>query len=837
VIKRFVLLAASAALAGVVGCGGPTTPPGGADTGVRPDTGVIADTGPQPDTGPPVDGGIRDTGVVPGDGSMPDSAVVTPDGGGACDGVDCTAFDDDCNVGTCDAATGACSATPRATGTSCDDGDACTDGDSCNAGSCESGTPADCSASDDMCNIGVCDPTDGTCGAMPRTDGTVCEDGSLCTGAGVCTAGVCGGAIPTDCSAMSDMCNVGACDAATGACVAMPVAAGTACSDGNLCTTGEVCSAGACGGGVAPDCSGSADMCNTGACDPGTGACIAVPVAGGTACDDGVACTTADVCTAGVCGGTTLDCSSLTSACSVGSCSAATGACVATPRPDGTTCDDALSCSPASACRAGSCAPVLAARFDFEAGVTHEWTMTGGTAGWITGAGGRTGNGFFNADISDSQNARTQMDVVYATAGTVSFWRATDTEGSFDFLRFFVDGVERQAWSGVNGFAQFTYPIAAGAHVFEWRYTKDGSVSTAADRVIVDDIELVGGSTRQTFERGIPATFVNSGAGWISSAVAQSGTQAMQNADIGDGGTATTTTTVRLPAAGSISFFRRTDTESSFDFLRFSIDGTQVGSWSGVVAYSQVSFPLTAGTHTLSWSYTKDGSVSTAADAVYVDNIDVTVGSCARGSTVLIGHDFFARSADIDQILGNAVQLTTEPGNIEILSYTQFADNSAGGEVANARAAITAELTAAARTATFTTLADSTMLATALTATVDVLLINEQEAGTDAGLTAVGTAWNAQLQAFLDRGGIIIVMTFLDPSWRIVNGPGLFTITGIANVTSATMTVADPASRLAAGVPATYSAPDGSSSYTGLVGGTTVVRAAVGAPVVQILPR
>lgn len=109
---------------------------------------------------------------------------------------------------------------------------------------------------------------------------------------------------------------------------------------------------------------------------------------------------------------------------------------------------------------------------------------------------------------------------------------------------------------------------------------------------------------------------------------ANSGTGAIQNGDIGDSQTATTSTTVRIPADGTVSFFRRTSTESGWDFLRFSIDGTQVGSWSGTVAYSQVSFPLTAGTHTLTWSYTKDGSLSSGADTVYVDDIDVTVGGC-----------------------------------------------------------------------------------------------------------------------------------------------------------------------------------------------------------------
>jgi hypothetical protein len=267
--------------------------------------------------------------------------------------------------------------------------------------------------------------------------------------------------------------------------------------------------------------------------------------------------------------------------------------------------------------------------------------MTGGTAGWITVAGqGRSGStAFTNADIGNSQTAHTQLDVVYATAGSVSFWRRTDTEGGWDFLRFFIDGVQQEQWSGVNPYAQFTFPVAAGAHTFEWRYAKDGSVSTAVDAVFVDDIQLVGGVTRATFERGMPATFTTPmgvTTGWAvrnMAGDAATGTFAMINNDIGDSQSAGVQTTVRMPNAGTISFARRVSSEASWDYLRFYIDGVQVGLWSGSVAYSRVSFPITAGNHTLEWRYTKDGSVSTGTDTVYVDDIEVAVDPCAVSTT------------------------------------------------------------------------------------------------------------------------------------------------------------------------------------------------------------
>ena len=49
--------------------------------------------------------------------------------------------------------------------------------------------------------------------------------------------------------------------------------------------------------------------------------------------------------------------------------------------------------------------------------------------------------------------------------------------------------------------------------------------------------------------------------------------------------------------------------------------------WAGTRGPTTVSFPLTAGAHTLRWRYAKDGSVNTGLDAAFID--DVTVTGCA----------------------------------------------------------------------------------------------------------------------------------------------------------------------------------------------------------------
>ena len=80
-------------------------------------------------------------------------------------------------------------------------------------------------------------------------------------------------------------------------------------------------------------------------------------------------------------------------------------------------------------------------------------------------------------------------------------------------------------------------------------------------------------------------------------------------------------------AGAMVSFTYRVSSESCCDDLFFYIDAAERGSWAGTMGPTTVSFPLTAGAHTLRWRYAKDGSVNTGLDAAFID--DVTVTGCA----------------------------------------------------------------------------------------------------------------------------------------------------------------------------------------------------------------
>ncbi|MFH0867113.1 MAG: C25 family cysteine peptidase [Bacteroidota bacterium] len=71
----------------------------------------------------------------------------------------------------------------------------------------------------------------------------------------------------------------------------------------------------------------------------------------------------------------------------------------------------------------------------------------------------------------------------------------------------------------------------------------------------------------------------------------------------------------------SISFFGKVSSEQDYDFLKFFIDGTEKGSWSGEMDWTRLAYPVTVGSHTFKWTYEKDQSVSDGSDCAWTDYI------------------------------------------------------------------------------------------------------------------------------------------------------------------------------------------------------------------------
>lgn len=94
-----------------------------------------------------------------------------------------------------------------------------------------------------------------------------------------------GGCSPSTCAALDQCHGAGVCDPATGGCSNPPLADGTRCDDGNACTQTDACLAGVCVGATPVTCT-ARDACHlAGSCDPATGSCSNPPATSGTVCN------------------------------------------------------------------------------------------------------------------------------------------------------------------------------------------------------------------------------------------------------------------------------------------------------------------------------------------------------------------------------------------------------------------------------------------------------------------------------------------------------------------------------------------------------------------------
>jgi hypothetical protein len=94
--------------------------------------------------------------------------------------------------------------------------------------------------------------------------------------------------------------------------------------------------------------------------------------------------------------------------------------------------------------------------------------------------------------ITHDQASTLSLSANVLAAGDLSFSYKVSSESNYDYLHFYIDGVDQDAWSGLVDWTTATYPVTTGQHTFAWSYTKDGSVNTNSDCAWVDYIEFPG---------------------------------------------------------------------------------------------------------------------------------------------------------------------------------------------------------------------------------------------------------------------------------------------------------------------------------------------------------
>ena len=120
-----------------------------------------------------------------------------------------------------------------------------------------------------------------------------------------------------------------------------------------------------------------------------------------------------------------------------------------------------------------------------------DWSF-GGSADWVisTDQAYSGSHSAKSGTISHNQESEVSISVDVSSSSQISFWLRVSSESSYDFLKFYIDGSERDAWSGEENWQSVSYNVSSGEHTFSWIYEKDGSVSSGNDCAWIDDVVL-----------------------------------------------------------------------------------------------------------------------------------------------------------------------------------------------------------------------------------------------------------------------------------------------------------------------------------------------------------
>jgi hypothetical protein len=114
---------------------------------------------------------------------------------------------------------------------------------------------------------------------------------------------------------------------------------------------------------------------------------------------------------------------------------------------------------------------------------------TYGDAPWIAELGDSVEGGSSAASGVLDHEQESVIEGAVEGDGTLSFWWKVSSEASYDFVRFYIDGVELAASSGEGEWQELSFPVSgSGRHTAKWVYTKDVSKASGADQALLDKV-------------------------------------------------------------------------------------------------------------------------------------------------------------------------------------------------------------------------------------------------------------------------------------------------------------------------------------------------------------
>ena len=131
---------------------------------------------------------------------------------------------------------------------------------------------------------------------------------------------------------------------------------------------------------------------------------------------------------------------------------------------------------------------------DFESAdfSNFDWASTSSIPWQISNSGAYEGN-YCVRSGNIGNNATSNLLLYYydvLTDDSISFYVKISSEENADYLKFYIDDVFIQKWSGFEDWQKYVFPVSAGDHVFKWEYSKNEADGIGYDRAWVDYILL-----------------------------------------------------------------------------------------------------------------------------------------------------------------------------------------------------------------------------------------------------------------------------------------------------------------------------------------------------------
>lgn len=254
------------------------------------------------------------------------------------------------------------------------------------------------------------------------------------------------------------------------------------------------------------------------------------------------------------------------------------------------------------------------------------WT-TGGDNNW-SGVSTPSHDGVDAAQsgpITDGEE--TWIETTVSGNGTLDFWWRTSSEEDDDLLSLQIDGQTIKQISGETDWEQqFVDVIGPGPHTVRWRYQKNGSKTEGSDTAWIDEVQFTPASTmplQEALDENSLTWTTGGSSNWNGTSIPTSdGIDSAGSGAVLANQESWLQTTVTGPI--DVKFLWKVSSEEGSDALVFSVDGVEQEELSGEKDWEEFIYSIVGNTtHTLRWTYRKDGTGSGGADAGWLDVVEL----------------------------------------------------------------------------------------------------------------------------------------------------------------------------------------------------------------------